>query len=54
MGTAQQSVGPAKEVPGARKGGTVQVYQETDFSTWTRVRSTSPTAVSSPSSSTVA
>ncbi|MFC9674610.1 MULTISPECIES: ABC transporter substrate-binding protein [unclassified Streptomyces] len=32
MGTAQQSVGPAKEVPGARKGGTVQVYQETDFS----------------------
>ncbi|MFF3490768.1 ABC transporter substrate-binding protein [Streptomyces sp. NPDC002795] len=32
MGTAEQSVGPAKAVPGARKGGVAQVYQETDFS----------------------
>jgi peptide/nickel transport system substrate-binding protein len=32
MGTAQDSVGPAEEVPGARKGGIAQVYQETDFS----------------------
>jgi len=32
IGTAAQSVGPAKDVAGARKGGTVQVYQETDFS----------------------
>ncbi|WP_026248295.1 ABC transporter substrate-binding protein [Streptomyces sp. LaPpAH-108] len=32
MGTAQDSVGPAKEVPGARQGGTIQVYQESDFS----------------------
>ncbi|MFF2507363.1 ABC transporter substrate-binding protein [Streptomyces sp. NPDC058067] len=32
IGTAAQSVGPAKEVPGSRKGGTIQVYQETDFS----------------------
>ncbi|WP_306317925.1 MULTISPECIES: ABC transporter substrate-binding protein [unclassified Streptomyces] len=32
MGTAQDSVGPAKAVPGAKKGGTVQVYQESDFS----------------------
>ncbi|MEV1023894.1 ABC transporter substrate-binding protein [Streptomyces sp. NPDC050264] len=32
MGTAQDSVGPAKEVAGAKKGGTAQVYQESDFS----------------------
>ncbi|MFJ8820452.1 ABC transporter substrate-binding protein [Streptomyces sp. NPDC102467] len=32
MGTAQDSVGPAKAVAGAKKGGTVQVYQEDDFS----------------------
>jgi peptide/nickel transport system substrate-binding protein len=32
MGTAEDSKGPAPEVKGARPGGTLQVYQETDFS----------------------
>ncbi|MET8469682.1 ABC transporter substrate-binding protein [Streptomyces sp. NPDC006422] len=32
MGTADQSKGPAEPVPGAKKGGTIQVYQESDFS----------------------
>ncbi|MFF1453194.1 ABC transporter substrate-binding protein [Streptomyces sp. NPDC058274] len=32
LGTAQDSTGPAAEVKGARSGGTMQVYQETDFS----------------------
>ncbi|MEU1037551.1 ABC transporter substrate-binding protein [Streptomyces sp. NPDC005907] len=31
-GTAEDSKGPAPEVKGARSGGTMQVYQETDFS----------------------
>ncbi|MFE6482784.1 ABC transporter substrate-binding protein [Streptomyces sp. NPDC057757] len=32
FGTAADSTGPAEEVTGAKPGGTVQVYQETDFS----------------------
>lgn len=32
MGTAQDSTGPAEEVTGARPGGTIQVYEEDDFS----------------------
>ncbi|MET7698504.1 ABC transporter substrate-binding protein [Streptomyces sp. NPDC005485] len=32
MGTAQDSTGPAEEVTGAKSGGTVQVYEEDDFS----------------------
>ena len=32
MGTAQDSTGPAEEVAGAKSGGTVQVYEEDDFS----------------------
>ncbi|MEU9285263.1 ABC transporter substrate-binding protein [Streptomyces sp. NPDC048275] len=32
MGTAKDSTGPAPEVAGARTGGTVQVYEEDDFS----------------------
>ncbi|WP_369233487.1 ABC transporter substrate-binding protein [Streptomyces sp. R21] len=32
MGTAQDSTGPAEEVAGAKPGGTVQVYEEDDFS----------------------
>ncbi|WP_326720852.1 ABC transporter substrate-binding protein [Streptomyces sp. NBC_00243] len=32
MGTAADSTGPAEEVAGAKSGGTIQVYNETDFS----------------------
>ncbi|MFJ2827647.1 ABC transporter substrate-binding protein [Streptomyces sp. NPDC087263] len=32
FGTAADSTGPAAEVAGAKAGGTIQVYQETDFS----------------------
>jgi peptide/nickel transport system substrate-binding protein len=32
FGTVADSTGPAEEVAGAKAGGTVQVYQETDFS----------------------
>ncbi|WP_329545688.1 ABC transporter substrate-binding protein [Streptomyces sp. NBC_01356] len=32
MGTAEDSTGPAEEVAGAKSGGTIQVYNETDFS----------------------
>ncbi|AVH56725.1 MULTISPECIES: ABC transporter substrate-binding protein [Streptomyces] len=32
MGTAADSTGPAEEVPGAKPGGTIQVYEEDDFS----------------------
>jgi len=32
FGTAAESTGPAEEVPGAKSGGTIQVYNETDFS----------------------
>ncbi|MFE9763285.1 ABC transporter substrate-binding protein [Streptomyces sp. NPDC005808] len=32
FGTAADSTGPAEEVVGAKPGGTIQVYQETDFS----------------------